>query len=255
MATLPDGTLLPGKLFIVEGIDGSGKSTQLDLLHKWLVSEGHLVVFTEWNSSPLVRRTTQRGKRDQLLTPLTFSLIHAADLADRMEREVVPALKAGAIVLADRYIYTAFARDGARGIQPQWVRKIYGFAVRPTVAFYFQVPLEEALRRILIGRPALKWYEAGMDLGLSPDPYECFRLFQKRILTQYEAMIDEFGLTVIDATRPLVQQQQQVRALLLPHLRGLLKADRSPWRDVLAKEGLYGRYLRTDAAPVAKTEQ
>ena len=114
MATLPDGTLLPGKLFIVEGIDGSGKSTQLDLLHKWLVSEGHLVVFTEWNSSPLVRRTTQRGKREQLLTPLTFSLIHAADLADRMERQVIPALKAGAIVLADRYIYTAFARDGAR---------------------------------------------------------------------------------------------------------------------------------------------
>ena len=115
MATLPDGTPLPGKLFIVEGIDGSGKSTQLDLLHKWLVSEGYLVVFTEWNSSPLVRRTTQRGKRDRLLTPLTFSLIHAADLADRMERQVIPALKAGAIVLADRYIYTAFARDGARG--------------------------------------------------------------------------------------------------------------------------------------------
>ncbi len=114
MATLPDGTALPGKLFIVEGIDGSGKSTQLDLLHKWLVSEGHLVVFTEWNSSPLVRRTTQRGKKEQLLTPLTFSLLHAADLADRMERQVIPALKAGAIVLADRYIYTAFART-ARG--------------------------------------------------------------------------------------------------------------------------------------------
>ena len=134
MAWLPDGTALPGRLFIVEGIDGSGKSTQLDLLHKWLVSEGYLVVFTEWNSSPLVRRTTQRGKRDRLLTPLTFSLIHAADLADRMERQVIPALKAGAIVLADRYIYTAFARDGARGIVSSWVRKMYGFAVRPTVA-------------------------------------------------------------------------------------------------------------------------
>ena len=125
MATLSDGTRLPGKLFIVEGIDGSGKSTQLDLLHKWLVSEGHLVVFTEWNSSPLVRKTTARGKKEQLLTPLTFSLIHAADLADRMERQVIPALKAGAIVLADRYIYTAFARDGARGLNPKWVRKLY----------------------------------------------------------------------------------------------------------------------------------
>ena len=254
MATLPDGTPLPGKLFIVEGIDGSGKSTQLDLLHKWLISEGHLVVFTEWNSSPLVRRTTARGKREQLLTPLTFSLIHAADLADRMEREVLPALKAGAIVLADRYIYTAFARDGARGVNTDWVRRLYSFAVRPTVAFYFKVPLEEALRRILVGRPQLKWYEAGMDLGLSPDPYECFRLFQNRILGQYESMIEEFGLTVIEATRPLVQQQQQVRALLTPHLRGLLEGSLSPWREVLTKEGLHGRYLNVDKLPVQREQ-
>ncbi len=253
MASLPDGTSLPGKLFIVEGIDGSGKSTQLDLLHKWLVSEGYLVVFTEWNSSPLVRRTTQRGKKGRLLTPLTFSLIHAADLADRMERQVIPALKAGAIVLADRYIYTAFARDGARGLNAKWVRQLYDFAVQPTVAFYFRVPLDEALKRILVGRPELKWYEAGMDLGLSPDPYECFRLFQKRILGQYETMIEEFGLTVIDATGPLVHQQQQVRALLSPHLHGLLKANPSPWREVLTREGLFGRYLQT--APEPRQEQ
>lgn len=249
MAWLPDGTPLPGKLFVVEGIDGSGKSTQLDLLHKWLVSEGYLVVFTEWNSSPLVRRTTQRGKQNRLLTPLTFSLIHAADLADRMERQVVPALKSGAVVLADRYIYTAFARDGARGINATWVRQMYSFAVRPTVAFYFKVPLDEALRRILVGRPELKWYEAGMDLGLSPDPYESFRLFQQRILGQYEKMIEEFGLTVIDAVRPLVQQQQQVRALLTPYLHGLLTANPSPWRDVLTKEGLFGRYLGSTPEP------
>ncbi len=249
MATLPDGTPLPGRLFVVEGIDGSGKSTQLDLLHKWLISEGYLVVFTEWNSSPLVRRTTQRGKRDRLLTPLTFSLIHAADLADRMERQLLPALRAGAIVLADRYIYTAFARDGARGLPAPWVRRVYSFAVRPTVAFYFKVPLEEALHRILIGRPELKWYEAGMDLGLSPDPYESFRLFQQRILKQYEAMIEEFGLTVIDATQPLVQQQQQVRALLMPHLHHLQKSTPSPWRQVLTREGLYGRYLQKEPEP------
>lgn len=243
MAWLPDGTPLPGRLFIVEGIDGSGKSTQLDLLQKWLVSEGYLVVFTEWNSSPLVRKTTKRGKKEQLLTPLTFSLIHAADLADRMERQVLPALRAGAIVLADRYIYTAFARDGARGVDPRWVRKIYSFAVRPTVAFYFQVPLDEALRRIMVGRPALKWYEAGLDLGLSPDPYESFRLFQKRILGQYQGMVEEFGLTTIDATQTLVYQQQQVRALAKPHLRNLQRVNLSPWREVLAKEGLHGRYL------------
>ena len=115
----PTAPRCPASCSSSKGIDGSGKSTQLDLLHKWLVSEGYLVVFTEWNSSPLVRRTTQRGKKEQLLTPLTFSLIHAADLADRMERQVIPALKAGAIVLADRYIYTAFARDGARGLDAE----------------------------------------------------------------------------------------------------------------------------------------
>ena len=192
MAFLPDGAPLPGKLFIVEGIDGSGKSTQLDLLHKWLVSEGYLVVFTEWNSSPLVRRTTARGKKERLLTPLTFSLIHAADLADRMEWQVIPALKAGAIVLVDRYIYTAFARDGARGLNARWVRRVYSFAVQPTVAFYFKVPLDEALKRILVGRPELKWYEAGMDLGLSDDIYESFKRFQARILEEYDRICEEF---------------------------------------------------------------
>ena len=249
MATLPDGTPLPGKLFIVEGIDGSGKSTQLDLLHKWLVSEGYLVVFTEWNSSPLVRRTTQRGKREQLLTPLTFSLIHAADLADRMERQVIPALKAGAIVLADRYIYTAFARDGARGSMPSGCASCTASRCGPPWRSTSRCRWTKRCGASWWAGPALKWYEAGMDLGLSPDPYECFRLFQKRILGQYEEMVDEFGLTVIDATLPLVQQQQQMRALTMPHLKGVTRANLLPWREVLAKEGLYGRYLTSNTAP------
>ena len=115
------------------------------------------------------------------------------------------------------------------------------------------IVLDEALRRIMVGRPQLKWYEAGMDLGLSPDPYESFRLFQKRILAQYAQMADEFGLTAIDATLPLVQQQQQVRTLLMPHLKGLLKANYSPWQDALTREGLHGRYL-TRRNPVTATE-
>ena len=143
----------PGRLFIVEGVDGSGKSTQLTLLAQWLRSEGFLVVHSEWNSSPIVRATTSRGKKRQLLTPLTFSLIHATDFSDRVEREIVPSLKAGAIVLADRYVYTAFARDVARGVDPQWVRSLYRFAPGPTLAFYFRTPLEVALKRILAGRP------------------------------------------------------------------------------------------------------
>lgn len=243
MAFLPDGTPLPGKLFIVEGIDGSGKSTQLDLLHKWLVSEGYAVVFSEWNSSPIVRRTTKKGKKEMSLTPLSFHLIHAADFAHRTERHIIPALKAGAIVLADRYIYTAFARDGARGMDPEYIRKVYSFAVRPTVPFYFKVPLKESLQRIMAGRPTLKYYEAGMDLGLDPDPYKSFRIFQGRIKDLYDQMEDEFGLTVVDAVLPLVEQQQMVRELVEPHLAGALKVERVAWGQALMDGRLQGRYL------------
>jgi dTMP kinase len=248
MATLPDGTSLRGKLFIVEGIDGSGKSTQLDLLHKWLVSRGYLVAFTEWNSSPVVRQTTKRGKNKHLFSPTSFSLLHAADLADRIEHYILPALRAGAIVLADRYIYTAFARDSARGVNREWVRDVYGFAIKPTLAFYFRVPLDESLQRIMAGRPELKYYEAGLDLGLADDPYESFRLFQSRILEEYDQIVDEAGLTVVDATQPLVQQQARVRRMISPLLKGALKVEHRPWREVLAREGLQGRYLNTTSA-------
>src|ERR1700675_3241084 len=138
---------IPGRLFVVEGIDGSGKSTQLMLLHQWLKAEGYGVVFSEWNSSPLVKDTTKRGKKKQLLTPATFSLIHATDFADRTERNIIPLLKAGPGGLCDRYIYTGFARDLRRGMDAEWIRQLYGFAVKPTVAFYFREALEVAMKR------------------------------------------------------------------------------------------------------------
>src|ERR1700735_469235 len=193
----------PGRLFIVEGIDGSGKSTQLLLLHKWLESRGYGVVFSEWNSSPLVKDTTKLGKKKKLLTPATFSLVHATDFADRTEHSILPFLKAGAVVLCDRYVYTAFARDAARGMDGDWVRDLYAFAVKPTAAFYFRVPLETAIGRLPGARDGFKYYEAGLDLGLTGDPEDSFRLFQGRILEEYEKMIPEFGLTVIDATLPV----------------------------------------------------
>jgi dTMP kinase len=208
----------PGRLFVVEGIDGSGKSTQLSLLHKWLEAKGYGVVFSEWNSSPLVKDTTKLGKKKKLLTPATFSLIHSTDFADRTERSILPLLKAGAVVLCDRYMYTAFARDVARGMDREWVRDLYGFAVPPTVAFYFRVPLETAIGRLLDARDGFKFYEAGMDLGLSDDPEESFRLFQGRIINEYEKMIPEFGLTVIDATLPIEVQQARVRQIVTSHL-------------------------------------
>lgn len=208
----------PGKLIVVEGIDGSGKSTQIALLSQWLRSQGYAVAFSEWNSSPLVRETTKRGKRKEMFTPSTFSLIHATDFADRSERYILPLVKAGAIVCADRYAYTAFARDVARGVSRRWVRNLYSFAIRPNMSFYFRVPLDVALGRILGGRDAIKYYEAGMDLKLSRDVEESFRIFQGRILDEYEAMAEEMGFHVIDATQPIEDQQKQMRAMVIRHL-------------------------------------
>lgn len=224
----------PGRLFIVEGIDGSGKSTQLSLLHKWLESEGYVASFSEWNSSPLVQDVTRRGKKKRMLTPMTFSLIHATDFADRTENRIIPPLKAGAIVLADRYIYTAFARDVVRGVHPDWVRGLYGFAVKPTVAFYFRTPLDIAMKRILGGRDAIKYYEAGMDLHLNEDDdiEESFRIFQGRIVEEYEKMIDEFGLVVIDATFSIEEQQAQMREIVTQALTGTKKTRIRRWLDL-----------------------
>jgi dTMP kinase len=210
----------PGRLITVEGIDGSGKSTQLLLLERWLVARGYRVHFTEWNSSPLVRRSMKRGKKKDLLTPTTFSLLHAVDFADRLTYQILPPLKAGMIVLADRYVYTALGRDVARGVHPEWVRAVYSFAPRPDLALYFRVPIEVSLERLLAGRAKLKYHEAGMDVGLSPDPVESFRLFQSRVLAIYDELTAEFGLPVIDATAEISVQQKLVRRMVAEVLRG-----------------------------------
>jgi dTMP kinase len=209
----------PGRLIIVEGIDGSGKSTQLQLVQKWLLSMNYRVFFTEWNSSALVNETIRRGKKKDLLTPTTFSILHATDFADRLAHLIIPPLKAGMIVLADRYVYTAFSRDVVRGVSREWVRNLYSFAVKPNVAFYFKVPIEVSLKRILTGRARLKFHEAGMDLGLSPDVKESFTIFQSRILEEYDRIAQEYNLTVIDATLPIKRQQDEVRDVIQQMLR------------------------------------
>lgn len=201
----------PGALIAVEGIDGSGKSTQIYLLKRWLELNGSRVFFTEWNSSDLVKKATKRGKKENLLSPTTFSLIHATDFADRYERQIHPLLRTGYLVLADRYIYTAFARDAARGCDPAWLQNLYGFAEPPLLTFYFRVPLEVSLDRILTGRPQLKYHEAGMDLNLSPDPYKSFEIFQGMIMGEYERMSNQNGFHVIDATRSIEEQQAEMR--------------------------------------------
>ncbi len=204
----------PGRLIAVEGLDGSGKSTQVHLLLKWLEQQGCRVFFSEWNSSALVKSATSKGKKQNLLTPTTFSLIHATDFADRYERQLVPLLRAGYVVLCDRYIFTAFARDVVRGCPPDWVRGLYSFAALPDLTFFFRADLEVSLARILDNRPVLKHHEAGMDMNLSSDPYESFRIFQGRIFEQYLAMSTEFRFTIMDANQRIEEQQGLVRKLV-----------------------------------------
>jgi dTMP kinase len=205
---------LPGRLIAVEGLDGSGKSTQIYLLKRWLELRGLKVFFTEWNSSVIVKKATSKGKKRQLLTPTTFSLIHCTDFADRYERQILPLLKAGYLVLCDRYIYTAFARDAVRGCSRAWLRNLYGYARRPDLTFFFNTPLPVALGRILAGRPQLKYHEAGMDLGFSPDPQESFRIFQEHIYNEYLAMKDEFGFVTVDGAGTIEAQQEMVRKIV-----------------------------------------
>ncbi len=221
--SLDDPHSYPGKLIIVEGIDGSGKSTQLQLAHRWLESLGYTVFFTEWNSADLVKAVTKKGKKKMVLTPTTFCLLHATDFAHRLVYHIIPPLKAGMIVLADRYVFTAFGRDVVRGCDPRWVRKVYRFAVRPDLAFYFKVPIDTAIERIVSSRAAIKTYEAGMDMGLSNDTVESFSIFQGRILREYDAMVGEYGLKVIDAAHSITEQQQLVREAITDVLEGYKK--------------------------------
>ena len=145
---------------------------------------------------------------------MTFSLLHATDFADRLLYRIIPPLKAGMVVLADRYTYTAFARDAARGVDRKWVRELYSFAVKPDLALYFRVPIDVSLDRLLARRVKLKFYEAGLDMGWSANPTESFRIFQGKVLEEYDRLVEEFGLQVISATGSITEQQRGVRRLV-----------------------------------------
>ena len=213
MAKLTEKHNYDGILVCVEGIDGSGKSTQLALLRDWLKSTGKDVIYTEWNSSPLISQTTKLAKKKNLLSPRTFSLLHAVDFADRLKQVIAPALKAGFIVLADRYAYTAFARDVARGVDPKWVREVYDFAIKPDLTVYFDIDPKTSMERICFNRTP-KFYEAGMDLKLSNDPYESYILFQTRVVKEYKKMLNEYDIVKLDAKESIHKKQVRIRELL-----------------------------------------
>ncbi len=205
-----------GRLIVFEGLDGAGKSTQIYLLKKFLEAQKVKVFLSQWNSSSTVKKATRKGKKQRILTPTTFSLIHSTDFTNRYEREIFPLLEAGFVVLCDRFIYTAFARDVARGCDRDWVKNLYSFVRKPDITFYCRVPLDIAVNRILGGRSKLKYFEAGMDIGLSDNIEESFRLFQSRVFDEYEKLCADAGtgFKVIDASLSIKQQQDAVREIV-----------------------------------------
>ena len=192
-----------GKLIIVEGVDGSGKSTQIRLLEKWLRYVGIPVFFTEWNSSEQVKEIISKGKKRNLLTPTTFSLLHATDFAARYERNIFPLLRAGYIVLADRYIYTLMARDAVRDMNRRWSYQLFGFAIVPDLVFYLDVDPEELVHRVFQKNTFLDYYESGADLGLSDDMYESFMIYQRMIAKEFRRMQKRYNLLIIDGNRQI----------------------------------------------------
>jgi dTMP kinase len=200
----------PGKLIAVEGTDGVGRSTQIRLLREWLEVQGYGVVETGWTRSELMQPTIELAKSSNTLNKLTFVLLYATDFADRLEKEIVPALKAGFIVLSDRYIFTALARAGVRSVDRAWIRNLYGFAIAPHLVFYLKIDEKTLIRRVLQSR-GMDFWESGMDMKVGDDIYESFRAYQRTLLREYASMADEFGFRVLDARRKIDVIQEELR--------------------------------------------
>jgi dTMP kinase len=202
-----------GKLIVIEGTDGVGRSTQMGLLKQWLEVQGYGVATTGWTRSPLMGKAIDNAKSGHTLSLHTFSLLYAADFADRLEHEIIPALKAGFIVLADRYIYTAFARSVVRGADRDWIRELFGFALEPDAIFYMKINIENLIPRVintdtLMERywedgsgAGLDYWESGMDMKLGDDFYDSFVEYQKKILEEFDFMAKEFKFKVLDASK------------------------------------------------------
>jgi dTMP kinase len=217
---------LPGTLVVVEGPDGVGRTTQLALLRSWLEVQGFGVVETGWTRSQLVGATIDLAKAGHAMTDLTFNLLYATDFADRVEHEIIPALRSGFVVLADRYIYTAFARAAARRVDAAWVRSLYGFAIEPDIVLYLRADVRTLLGRVLRSS-GLDYWEAGMDQNPGCDPYESFRRYQTRVTREFNRLAREFGFRTINARRPVDSVQRSLRRHVA-ELLGLDTAARRP---------------------------
>ncbi|HET7776038.1 MAG TPA: hypothetical protein VFK74_06700 [Azospira sp.] len=212
---------LPGKLIVLEGTDGVGRSTQIQLLRKWLESEGFAVSDTGLRRSPMTQPGMDAAKTGHTISRLTMSLFYATDFADRLENQIIPALKAGFYVLSDRYFYSVIARDAVRGVDPQWARGVYGFALKPDVVYYLKADVPHLVSRMVYGR-GFDYWEAGMDLHCADNLYDSFCIYQSELVRQFDQMADEFGFVTLDANRPVSATFEDLRT----NIRELIKDDR-----------------------------
>jgi dTMP kinase len=198
--TLPGMNLadLTGKLIVIEGTDGVGRSTQINLLKPWLEQQGRAVLDTGMTRSALAGRGIKQAKEGHTLGRITLSLFYSTDFADRLENEIIPALRAGFVVLTDRYIYSLMARAVVRGIDPEWVHAVYSFAPKPDVVFYLRIGVDDLIPRVVFSR-GFDYWESGMDLHPSEDMYESFRKYQTALLGQFDVLAEEYGFEVVDA--------------------------------------------------------
>lgn len=202
---------LPGKLIVIEGTDGVGRSTQIQLLKPWLEQQGRAVVDTGMTRSKLAGKGIKQAKQGHTMGRVTLSLFYATDFADRLENEIVPALRAGFVVLTDRYIYSLIARASVRGIEPSWVRNVYRFALVPDAVFYLRIGVDELIPRVVFST-GFDYWESGMDLHPSEDMYESFQKYQSALLAQFENLVEEYQFKVIDATRDVPEVFEALRA-------------------------------------------
>jgi dTMP kinase len=209
---------LPGHLIAIEGTDGIGRSTQIELLRPWLELEGYAVSNTGWTRSPLLHETINEAKEGHQLTVTTFSLLYAADFADRLEHEILPALQAGFIVIADRYMYTAFARNNVMGADPAWTRDLFGMALVPDLVLHLDVDVETLVPRVVQGK-GMDYWESGMHLALGTDLFDSFIRYQRRLIDEYRSLADEFGFLTIDARRSIDDVQTDLRTHITEYLQ------------------------------------
>jgi len=227
---------LPGHLIVIEGTDGVGRSTQIEMLRSWLEVEGYAVSNTGWTRSPLLSETINEAKAGHYLTVTTFSLLYAADFADRLEHQIIPSLKAGFVVIADRYMYTAFARNAVMGANPGWTRQLFGVALVPDLILYLEIDLEHLVPRVLAGK-GMNYWESGMYLALGTDIFESFDRYQRRLLEEYDRLADEFRFVRVDARRSVEEIQNDLRAHIAQYLATAGQLAVAPPADAGASRG------------------